>query len=171
MQREQAEKLDEVRSARGALRQARRERDLAQARFEAAVVEAAASGASQRAIATTAGVSQPFVSQIVAARRGRFVPSSPLGYLLASRRREVLQITERYRCRNLAVFGSVARGDDRPDSDVDLLVDIPDDMGLLTLARMEQEIADALGVPVDVAPARLLKPRVRAAADLDIIPL
>lgn len=71
----------------------------------------------------------------------------------------------------MAVFGSVARGDDRSDSDIDLLVDIPEDMGLITLARMEQEIADALGVSVDVAPARLLKSEVRRTAGLDAAPL
>lgn len=171
MVREGSRELAHVRSARATLAHARHEGQLAQARFEAAVVEAATSGVSQREIAASAGVSQPFVSQLVTARRGRFVPSTPLGYLLASRRREVQHIVERYRCRNVAVFGSVARGDDRPDSDIDLLVDIPDDMGLFTLARMEQEIAEALGVPVDVVPARLLKAEVRGTAGVDAVPL
>ncbi len=41
------------------------------------------------------------------------------------------------------VFGSVARGEDRPDSDVDLLVDLPPDMGLLGLTyREQQRLAD-----------------------------
>ncbi len=101
------------------------------------------------------------------APRGRFVHSSLLGYLLASRRRELHHIVERYDCRNLTVFGSVARGEDGPDSDIDLLVDIPESLGLFTLARMEQEITDALGVPVDVVPARLLKSEGRSTADAD----
>lgn len=163
--------LAKVGAARERLERARGVAGLARARFEASIVEAARTGAPQRAIATSARVSQPFVSQVVAAHRGRFVPTSELGYLLASHRSEVQRIAAAYRCGDVAVFGSVARGEDRPGSDIDLLVDIPEDMGLLTMARMEQEIADTIGAPVDVAPARLLKPEVRGTADLDAVPL
>ena len=163
--------LAKVGAARERLERARGVAGLARARFEASIVEAARTGAPQRAIATSARVSQPFVSQVVAANRGRFVPTSELGYLLASRRSEVQRITAAYRCGDVAVFGSVARGEDRPGSDIDLLVEIPEDMGPLTMARMEQEIADTIGAPVDVAPARLLKPEVRGTADLDAVPL
>ena len=41
---------------------------------------------------------------------------------------------------NLRVFGSVARGEDRPGSDVDLLVELPPDMGLLGLGRVQAEL-------------------------------
>ena len=41
---------------------------------------------------------------------------------------------------NLRVFGSVARGEDRPDSDVDLLVDLPPHMGLLGLGRVQADL-------------------------------
>ena len=43
---------------------------------------------------------------------------------LAHFRREILDLGARHGARNIRVFGSVARGDDRPDSDVDLLVDV-----------------------------------------------
>ena len=71
---------------------------------------------------------------------------------------------------NLRVFGSVARGLDRPDSDVDLLADLPPGMGLLDLGRVQADLEDILGTPVDLV-AGTLKPGVRARAEHDLIPL
>lgn len=51
---------------------------------------------------------------------------------------------------NVRVFGSVARGDARPDSDVDLLIDMPPGTGLLALGALEDELSSALGRKVDV---------------------
>jgi len=56
------------------------------------------------------------------------------------------------------VFGSVARGQDRPDSDVDLLADLPPGMGLLGLGRVQAELEAILGSPVDLVPAGDLEP-------------
>jgi len=54
--------------------------------------------------------------------------------------------------RRLALFGSVLRGNDRPDSDVDLLVEFEPDRtpGLLALARIEDELSQLLGRRVDL---------------------
>ena len=60
---------------------------------------------------------------------------------------------------NLRVFGSVARGEDRPDSDVDLLVDLPPDIGLLGLGRVQAELEAILGPKVDLVPASDEQPR------------
>jgi predicted nucleotidyltransferase len=83
----------------------------------------------------------------------------------------VLDIVRRYGAHNVRVFGSVARGDDGPSSDIDLLVDIPDDMGLFTLARMQLDVEQVLGESVDLVPSRMLKSGVRQSADLDGAPL
>ncbi len=72
---------------------------------------------------------------------------------------------------NIRVFGSVARGEDSADSDVDLLVDVPPGMGLLGLARLQRELEDILEAPVDLVPADDLKPAVRADANPDLVPL
>ena len=73
---------------------------------------------------------------------------------------------------NLRAFGSVARGEDRPDSDLDLLVDLPASMGLLGLGRLERDLEAALdGVRVDVVPATDLKPDVRRRIENDVVPL
>ena len=62
--------------------------------------------------------------------------------------------------RNVRLFGSVARGDDGPNSDIDLLVDIAPDVGLFALGRMRSEAERILGVSVDIVPANSLKPDV-----------
>ena len=69
----------------------------------------------------------------------------------------------RYGATNLRLFGSVARGEDRPDSDVDLLADLPPGMSLLSLGRVQAELEDILGTRVDLV-AGTLKPEVRARA-------
>jgi predicted nucleotidyltransferase len=58
------------------------------------------------------------------------------------------------------LFGSVARGDDGPDSDVDLLVDVAPGVGLFALGRMRSEAERILGISVDIVPANSLKPDV-----------
>lgn len=111
------------------------------------------------------------MSQVIAANHNRFVPSSRLGYLLAAHRVEILGIVRRFGAGNVEVFGSVATGEDGPGSDIDLLVDIPEDMGLFSLSKMERAVRDVVGVPVDLVPSRLLKPDVRRSAELAAVPL
>lgn len=78
---------------------------------------------------------------------------------------KLAEICTRYRVRELAVFGSVARGESQPDSDVDLLVLFQSDarIGLVAFARLQQELADVIGRPVDLVPKDGLKPAIRAS--------
>ena len=64
---------------------------------------------------------------------------------------------------SLALFGSVVRGESRPDSDVDVLIDLDPAKAfdLLDLVGVQNLIADELGRPVDVVERRSLKPAVR----------
>jgi predicted nucleotidyltransferase len=77
---------------------------------------------------------------------------------------EIAAICRRYQVRELALFGSAARGEMRTDSDVDLLVDfLPDArIGLLELSAMTREFSRVVGRPVDLAVKPALKPLVRA---------
>ncbi len=68
-------------------------------------------------------------------------------------------------------FGSVARGDDSASSDVDLLVDIDEGVGLLDLIGLERELTELLGVDVDVVPADALKPHIRGRVESEAVPL
>ena len=73
--------------------------------------------------------------------------------------------------RNLRVFGSVARGQDRPGSDVDLLADLPPELSLFGLARVQDELEAILGTRVDLVPAQDLKPGVRARVEQKLVAL
>jgi predicted nucleotidyltransferase len=66
--------------------------------------------------------------------------------------------------RHVAVFGSIARGEGRPDSDVDLLVTIAPDapVGLLELARLSRHLEALLGRTVDLAEPDGLRPAFKA---------
>ncbi|MFZ2964884.1 MAG: nucleotidyltransferase domain-containing protein [Rhodoglobus sp.] len=72
---------------------------------------------------------------------------------------------------NIRIFGSVARGDDAPDSDVDVLVDVDESVGLFALGRMRSAAERVLGVPVDIVPADGLKADVRELVLAEAVPL
>ncbi|MEO3938199.1 nucleotidyltransferase domain-containing protein [Dermatophilaceae bacterium Soc4.6] len=59
------------------------------------------------------------------------------------------------------VFGSVATGQDRPDSDVDLLFTMGQPLSLMELGRLEQRLVEAIGAPVDLVPDAGLRPDLR----------
>lgn len=101
----------------------------------------------------------------------RGIPDSVLGRRLRRRRSALIAAAERRGASNLRVFGSVARGEDGPDSDVDLLVDLAPDTGLFALSALERELAEILGAEVDLSPIDSLKPRVRHRAEREAIPL
>jgi predicted nucleotidyltransferase len=67
-------------------------------------------------------------------------------------------VEERFKVRELALFGSWARGDQQPDSDVDILVDVDPSLGLdfVTLAETLEAL---LGIPVELVSRRAIKPR------------
>jgi predicted nucleotidyltransferase len=65
----------------------------------------------------------------------------------------------------------VARGEDREGSDIDLLVDVDDSVGLVAIAGLARELTDLLGVAVDVVPADSLKPAVRDEVLAEAVPL
>lgn len=135
------------------------------------MVRAAVAGASQREIAAKASVSQPYVHRVVTERAGRFVPRSDLGFLLAANRVTIRRVLDRQGIREASVFGSVARGEDGPGSDIDLAVEIPEDMGLIALAKVERELTALLDVGVELVPTRLMKLDVWSAAATDLVPL
>lgn len=62
----------------------------------------------------------------------------------------------------LGVFGSVARGDDRPDSDVDIIVRFKNPVGLLAMIRLEDRLRESIGRPVDLGTENSLHPLIRA---------
>jgi predicted nucleotidyltransferase len=81
--------------------------------------------------------------------------------LLKSKREEILQIAARHGAYNVRVFGSVARGDARPDSDVDFLVDLEPGRSLFDLGGLLVDLQELLARNVDVITERGLRERIR----------
>jgi len=129
------------------------------------VVSAYESGARQPSV--------PMLARLVAAtgleldmRLAEPATTEPTSGTLAQRVRrhrvELQAVLARYGLGNARVFGSVARGDEGSESDVDLLVDVPEGVGLVTIGRCQAELEVLLGAAVDLVPAGDLKPSVAA---------
>lgn len=76
-------------------------------------------------------------------------------------RNEINDAARRHRASNVRLFGSAARGQDGPASDLDLLVEFEDGAGLLDLGGLADELESMLGVPVDVVSQGGLQPHHR----------
>ena len=81
--------------------------------------------------------------------------------LLKIRRDEILKIAARNGAVNVRVFGSVARGENTPESDIDFLVNLEAGRSLMDLARLLRELSTLLGYPVDVVTEAGLRPRIK----------
>ena len=70
-------------------------------------------------------------------------------------------VLQRYGVATISIFGSVARGEARPDSDVDVLVEFSRPIGLFSVLRLERELEGFLGHRVDVVTPAGLRPQLR----------
>jgi predicted nucleotidyltransferase len=95
----------------------------------------------------------------------------PLEEVVRARRSEILRIAAAHGARNVRVFGSVARGQARPNSDLDLLVDLEAGRSLLDVAGLSLDLEDALACPVDVMTPEGLRPSIREHVLSEAIPL
>jgi uncharacterized protein len=91
--------------------------------------------------------------------------------VLKEKREEVLRIAALRGARNLRIFGSVARGEDRPDSDLDLLVDMDPGRGLLDMGGLLIDLQGLLGCQVDVVTEKGLRERIRERVLREAVPL
>ena len=80
---------------------------------------------------------------------------------LQSARSDIFRIASKHGARNLRLFGSAARGDDRPDSDIDLLVEMEPGRSLLDLVGLGQDLEDLLHRKVDVLTDTSVHPDLR----------
>lgn len=89
------------------------------------------------------------------------VPGKSLLDLLRSRRRDILAVCARHGAGNVRIFGSVARGRETRESDVDLLVDFSPGRNLFDVAGLKADLEVLIGREVDVGQRRTLHPLVR----------
>jgi len=78
---------------------------------------------------------------------------------LRAQRETIIEIASRNKACNVAVFGSVARGEETTTSDVDILVDFLPGASLTDQFRLQEELTEFLHTSVDVISRRALKPR------------
>ncbi|WP_280305732.1 nucleotidyltransferase domain-containing protein [Nocardia neocaledoniensis] len=124
---------------------------------------------SQRELAKRAGVAQSTVATVESGRRQpsfamveqllaaagfrlgtSLVNAVRPSVLLEECRAEFEAVLARYPVANVWLFGSVARGEDRPDSDLDLLVELAAGASVLDILELDAELGELLGCPVDV---------------------
>ena len=91
--------------------------------------------------------------------------------LLQQKREEILRIAAQHGAHNVRVFGSVARGEAGPESDIDFLVELEPGRSLLDHAALLLDLEQLLGRKVDVATERSLKERIRVRVLREAVPL
>src|SRR5262245_59247130 len=83
----------------------------------------------------------------------------------------IFQLARRYGIRRVRIFGSAARGEAGPESDLDLLVDFEPGRSLLDPVGFEQELEDLLGCRVDVVAEGGISPHLEARILREAVPL
>jgi predicted nucleotidyltransferase len=81
---------------------------------------------------------------------------------LVANRAAIRKVVESHRARNARVFGSVLRGQDTDNSDLDLLIDPTPETTLFDIGAIRHELGNLLGVPVDVLTPNALPDSFRA---------
>jgi predicted nucleotidyltransferase len=89
------------------------------------------------------------------------VEATPLRGLVDAHRAEIKAIVARHHGRSVAIFGSVARGDEQPGSDIDFLVELAPEARPIEILSIGVELEEALGVKVDVGTPTSLRARLR----------
>ncbi|MEN6326316.1 MAG: nucleotidyltransferase family protein [Syntrophomonas sp.] len=77
---------------------------------------------------------------------------------IKNRRESIIQIASKYGANNIRIFGSISRGDDNLESDIDLLVNFDEERTLFDLINLKLELEDLLNRKVDLVTERALHP-------------
>jgi predicted nucleotidyltransferase len=90
---------------------------------------------------------------------------------IQDRREEILRVAARHGAGNVLLFGSVARGDETLESDIDLLVDVIGETTPWFPGSLIADLEDLLGRPVQVVMRRSLSPLIRESVLREAVPL
>ncbi|HEY0141069.1 MAG TPA: nucleotidyltransferase family protein [Thermoanaerobaculia bacterium] len=91
--------------------------------------------------------------------------------IIGAQREEILRIAHRHGVQTIRVFGSVARGDAGPESDIDFLIDAGQDVPPWFPGGLIADLEDLLGRHVDVVEQIALRPRIREHVLAEAVPL
>ena len=92
-------------------------------------------------------------------------------YLRDILREHLPSLARRYCVASLGLFGSYVRHENRPDSDLDVLVTFSEAPGLLRLIELENHLSDLLGVKVDLVMRDALKPQIGRQVLAEVVPV
>lgn len=70
------------------------------------------------------------------------------------------ELRRRFKVREIGIFGSIVRGEQRRGSDVDILVEFEEPVGLFKFMDLEEHLSDLLGAKVDLVSKKALKPTI-----------
>ena len=90
---------------------------------------------------------------------------------LRARRNEILKLAEQHGAYNVRVFGSVARGEAAPDSDIDFLVDVKPETSIFELVGLWLDLKDLLEREVSLSTDEGLEGRFKSNVERDAVPL
>ena len=101
----------------------------------------------------------------------RSIPARSLGDIKQSLHARLPWLRQRYHVRSRGIFGSYVGGQQRPESDLDVLVGFTETPGLLTYIALRNELSDLLGVPADLVRRSALEPRIGQRIAHEVIPV
>jgi uncharacterized protein len=88
-------------------------------------------------------------------------------------RDKILPVLQPYGVQRIALFGSIVRGEETPESDIDILVDFEEPrkkpFSLFTWIEVEDELSKRLGRKADLVPAKGLKKRIRPTVEREMV--
>jgi predicted nucleotidyltransferase len=140
--------------------------EAARSELVAAVRAAYAGGMTQAEIAEQIGRSQPEVNRLL-----RFHGSSPRARALRDHSARIRAAIKNAGGAKVRVFGSTADGTDRADADVDLLFEMRKPLSLMQLSALESELAQLIGLRVDLVPESSIRPDLRERILGQAVPL
>jgi predicted nucleotidyltransferase len=71
---------------------------------------------------------------------------------------KIAQLLKEQGATKVAIFGSYARGEERPDSDIDVIVEFSETKSLLELVKIERELYETIGIKVDLLTEKAISP-------------
>lgn len=69
-------------------------------------------------------------------------------------------LTKQFKVKEIGIFGSVVRGEDKETSDIDILVEFEEPIGFFKFLELEEYLSDLIGRKVDLVSKKALKPRI-----------
>jgi len=82
---------------------------------------------------------------------------------------QIIDIASKFNPKMIGIFGSYARGENKANSDLDVLIDFEQDINLLEIIGLEQELTERLGLQVDLITLRSLNPQLQKYVEADLI--